>query len=187
MRYIQMIVARKKRKENVAEYILYMWQIEDIIRALDFDAERIHDYVQQGYDLTPALMQETEEWYNDLAVQMQLQDVTESGHVMELVALMNELQQLSDRLLKSSSQSLYASLYYATLPSIVQLREHSGDHDYSEVETCFVGIYGYLSLRAKGEEVSEQTTESIKQFSTFLAMLADRYRSVEEGTLRLEE
>ena len=28
-----MIVARQKKKENIAEYLLYMWQIEDIIRA----------------------------------------------------------------------------------------------------------------------------------------------------------
>ena len=40
-----MIVAEQKRKENVAEYILYMWQIEDTIRALDFDLTRITEYV----------------------------------------------------------------------------------------------------------------------------------------------
>ncbi len=181
-----MIVARKKKKENIAEYILYMWQVEDIIRMLGFDAERIHDYVQKGYNLSPDLMKETEEWYNDLAVQMQLQDVTESGHVMALRAIVDELQELVSRLLKSPSQSLFASLYYATLPSIVGLRERSGSSDYGEVEACFVGIYGYLILRAKGEEVSEQTTASIKQFSTFLAMLSDRYRSIQEGSLHLD-
>lgn len=28
-----MFVAQKLRKESIAEYLLYMWQIEDIIRA----------------------------------------------------------------------------------------------------------------------------------------------------------
>lgn len=28
-----MITASQKRKENIAEYLLYMWQIEDLIRA----------------------------------------------------------------------------------------------------------------------------------------------------------
>ena len=36
-----MIIASKKRKENIAEYILYMWQIEDMIRANDFDISKI--------------------------------------------------------------------------------------------------------------------------------------------------
>lgn len=36
-----MIIASRKRKENIAEYILYMWQIEDIIRANSCDIEQI--------------------------------------------------------------------------------------------------------------------------------------------------
>ena len=27
-----MIIAQQKRKENIAEYLLYMWQVEDMIR-----------------------------------------------------------------------------------------------------------------------------------------------------------
>ncbi len=34
-----MITASQKRKENIAEYLLYMWQIEDIIRANGLDIE----------------------------------------------------------------------------------------------------------------------------------------------------
>ena len=29
-----MIIASQKKKENIAEYLLYMWQIEDIILSL---------------------------------------------------------------------------------------------------------------------------------------------------------
>ena len=36
-----MIVARQKRKENIAEYLLYMWQVEDLIRANRFDMDAI--------------------------------------------------------------------------------------------------------------------------------------------------
>ena len=34
-----MIIARRKRKENIAEYLLYMWQVEDLIRANNFDMD----------------------------------------------------------------------------------------------------------------------------------------------------
>ena len=37
-----MIVAKQKRKENIAEYLLYMWQVEDLIRANQFDLSLIH-------------------------------------------------------------------------------------------------------------------------------------------------
>jgi len=34
-----MIIAQKKRKENIAEYLLYMWQVEDLIRAAGVSPE----------------------------------------------------------------------------------------------------------------------------------------------------
>ena len=36
-----MYIASQKRKENIAEYLLYMWQIEDMIRANGLDIDRI--------------------------------------------------------------------------------------------------------------------------------------------------
>lgn len=180
-----MIIALEKRRENVAEYILYMWQVEDIIRALELDPERIREYVKSGYDVEPALQEQIYHWYRDIADQMVAQQVVERGHISELEELMAQLEETSSKLLRMPSQMLYSALYFKTLPSIIQLRELSGGTALGEVETCFVGIYGYLTLKAKDEKVSEQTEESIKQFSTFLAMLADRFREVEEGHLVL--
>ena len=34
-----MDIALAKRRENIAEYILYLWQIEDLLRALQFSPE----------------------------------------------------------------------------------------------------------------------------------------------------
>ena len=40
-----MIIASQKRKENIAEYLLYMWQIEDMIRANGLDLGKIRTNV----------------------------------------------------------------------------------------------------------------------------------------------
>ena len=37
-----MDIALAKRRENIAEYILYLWQIEDMLRALQFSPEAIY-------------------------------------------------------------------------------------------------------------------------------------------------
>ena len=182
-----MLVAQKKRKENIAEYILYMWQIEDTIRALRFDAEALHDYIQKGYRLPPQEMREVEQWYEEIAMELQLRDAVEAGHLARLDELLLRLQELCDKLLKDPSQTLFASLYYAVLPAVVQLRKHAGGHDYKEVEAAFVAIYGYLTLKNRGAEVSPETEKSVKQFSAFLAFLADRFRGLEEGTFTLTE
>lgn len=178
-----MIVAKKKKEENIAEYILYMWQIEDIIRALEFDEIKLKEYVDAGYRLEPEMMEKVFVWYVMLAQTMQEDGVRESGHMKMLQELMTDLEEFSENLLKDPVQTLYSSVYFQTLPSIIQLRDLSGGNKMGTIETCFVGIYGYLTLKARGEDVSEETTASIQQFSTFLAMLADRYRSVKEGEL----
>lgn len=169
----------------MAEYMLYMWQIEDIIRALELDDAKIKGYVSQGYQLDEEHMDQVLLWYLTLADQMKEQGITKVGHLRELNELMDDLQQLSTNLLREPSQTLYSSVYFQTLPSIIQLRELSGSEDMGEIESCFVGVYGYLTLKARGEEVTEATEGAIKQFSTFLAMLAARYQEVEEGVLTL--
>ena len=47
-----MIIARKKRKENIAEYILYMWQIEDIIRANNLNITKIENNIIQKWEFS---------------------------------------------------------------------------------------------------------------------------------------
>ena len=59
-----MIVARQKKKENIAEYLLYMWQIEDIIRACGGNIDVIQKQIIDGYrGQSPETMNAIREWY----------------------------------------------------------------------------------------------------------------------------
>ena len=44
-----MLIAREKKKNNIAEYILYMWQLEDMLRALKLDMEQVDRYLVAGF------------------------------------------------------------------------------------------------------------------------------------------
>lgn len=35
-----MYISQQLKQQNIAEYLLYMWQIEDLIRANGFDMEK---------------------------------------------------------------------------------------------------------------------------------------------------
>ncbi|MDO4770260.1 DUF4924 family protein [Porphyromonas sp.] len=182
-----MFVAQKKRKENISEYILYMFQIEDIIRALGGDDKAIEDYVSQNYNKEGEPVQDVIEWYLRLRDEMLRSNTISSGHVPMIQSLLIELNVIHQQLLKMPVQSIYSTLYYKTLPSIIQLRTLSNDTQQNEIETCFVGVYGYLTLKMKGKDVSEETLSAIKQISTFLALLADRYCEIEAGNIKLNE
>ncbi len=45
-----MLIAEQKRKENIAEFILYIWQLEDILRAYNFDIETINEHIIKRFN-----------------------------------------------------------------------------------------------------------------------------------------
>ena len=111
----------------------------------------------------------------------------EKGHIQLNKNVIIALTDLHLRLLKSPKEMVYGAAYYKTLPYIVQLRAKSGGEDLPELETCFNAIYGYLLLRMQGKNVSSETQEAIKQISSFLALLAEKYREDMNGDLKLED
>ena len=54
--------------------------------------------------------------------------------------------------------------------------------DESELETALSAVYGYLTLTLKGQEISQETRQSMKQISSFLALLAHRYQMEQTGS-----
>ncbi len=178
-----MLIAQKKRKENISEYLLYMWQVEDLIRANHFDSDEIRRNLVDRYDQPAAVKDEIARWYEELADMMRQEGVMERGHIQLNKNVIIALTDLHLRLLKSPKEMIYGSMYYKTLPYIVQLRAKSGGEDIPEIETCFTAVYGYLVLRMQGKEVSAETLEAIKQISAFLALLAEKYKDDMEGKL----
>lgn len=182
-----MIIARQKRKENICEYLLYMWQVEDLIRANHFDMDEIRDKVIARYNQPDEVKEEIACWYEELIEMMRSEGVKESGHIQLNKNVIITLTDLHLRLLKSPKEMIYGAAYYKTLPYIVQLRAKSGGNDIPELETCFTAVYGYLMLRMQGKEISAETLDGIKQISSFLALLAEKYRADMNGELELED
>ena len=182
-----MFIASQKRKENIAEYVLYMWQVEDLIRANHFDMDEIRDKVIARYNQPDEVKEEIARWYEELIEMMRSEGVKESGHIQLNKNVIITLTDLHLRLLKSPKEMIYGAAYYKTLPYIVQLRAKSGGNDIPELETCFTAVYGYLMLRMQGKEISAETLDGIKQISSFLALLAEKYRADMNGELELED
>ena len=61
-----MIIAQQKRKENICEYLLYMWQVEDLIRANHFDMEQIRQHVVSRYQQPDEVKEKIAVWYEEL-------------------------------------------------------------------------------------------------------------------------
>jgi len=171
-----MIIANKKRKENISEYLLYMWQIEDLIRANNFDIDAIRRTVVSRYDQPDDVKEQIVHWYEDLINMMREEGVKEKGHLQINKNVIITLTDLHLRLLKWPKEMIYGATYYKTLPFIVQLRAKSGGEDVSEIEVCFNAVYGFVLLKMQGKEISPGTEEAVRQISSLLAILASKYR-----------
>ncbi len=182
-----MIIASQKRKENIAEYLLYMWQIEDIIRANNLDIDRIKTNVIDRYDISPSQKKEMTEWYESLIDMMRRENVEKNGHLQLNKNVMIQLVELHQALLKDPRFADYTAEFYKTLPFIVELRSKSGDNKSGEIETCFNALYGMLMLRLESREITPDTQKAIQQISRFIALLAHNFKLDSEDKLFKED
>lgn len=178
-----MYIASQKRKENIAEYILYMWQIEDLVRANGCDIDKIKQNVIAPFNLPPEQAKEMEDWYESLIDMMRTEGVTEKGHLQINKNMLNQLVQLHQALLADPEFPEYSAEFYRTLPYIVELRGKAGDNKVGEIETCFTALYGMLLMRLQKKELTEATANAIRQISRFIALLAKDFHLDEKDQL----
>lgn len=180
-----MLIARSKRKENIAEYLLYMWQIEDLIRACNLNIDTIQVKLIDGYDQPNEVKLEIREWYENLIDMMRLENVAKQGHLQINKNVVIDLIDLHDRLMGSSKEGMYKMTYYKALPLIVELKAKSGKSETEEIETSLNFMYGLLLLRLQKKEISEETLEASKLISDFLRSLSEKYKKDKEEGLDL--
>ncbi len=172
-----MYTASEKKRENIAEYLLYMWQIEDLIRAYGLDIDKIDSETISKYaNLTEEQRREMHDWYESLIDMMRREGVDKKGHLQLNKNVVIALDDLHRRLLADEKFAAYSAEFYKTLPYIVELRAKAGDDKVGEIETCLNALYGILMLRLQGKEISEETMEAVKQISKFMAHLSHYYK-----------
>ena len=170
-----MFIAKELRKKSIAEYLLYMWQIEDIIRAMGCSLPLIRKaYISKFTDYTDEQKEDEIDWFGNLVRMMNEEGKRDQGHLNINDIIVRDLVDLHQRLLQSNKFPIYNAEYYKVLPFIVELRG-KGDKNISEIETCLDALYGIMVLRMQKKEISPETEHAIKEISTFIGMLSDYY------------
>ena len=77
-------MVRKSKKDNIAEYILYLWQLEDYLRAFPEQAEATQEL-------------------SELNEMMHREGVMDGGHVQMADIALNELEELHSTLLNEDA------------------------------------------------------------------------------------
>ena len=172
-----MFIAQKLRKENIAEYLLYMWQVEDLVRAFGVDIDRLQEgYLPRFGDQSTGQQGELHRWYEDIIEMMRSEGVAESGHLQICRNVIINLSDLHARLMASQKYPYYHAAYKKALPLIVELRSKQPvNSERSELESCFELLYGVMLLKMQGREISADTAKAVETISCFLGSLSEYY------------
>lgn len=176
-----MLIAKEKKKSNIAEYILYMWQVEDMLRAFNLNMESVNANIVSRYTVEDQLKKEIFDWYDNIAEIMKREKVEQVGHIQALKNNVDELTELHFYLLYKAGDPIYRGLIMEHANSFVEYRKMSNvDDSVSDVELALQALYGVMMLRLQGKSISAETEKAITGFSKVIACLAARFKEKEE-------
>lgn len=174
-----------KKDENITEYILYMWQTEDIIRSCNFDIGIISERLISTMNIGKKEKNELKRWYATLIEEMEKNNSKKKGHLEEINYLINELTYLHNTLITIFQDNKYIDLYNEATPNIREMQKRSGGTPRNDVETCLIGIYGIVLLKLQKKTVSKNTLDAVRTFIVLMNYLADKYKDMKIGKLDL--
>ena len=126
------------KKNNIAEYILYLWQIEDYLRAFPEQAEAN----QELHDLSDMMHQE---------------NILESGHLQLANNALAELEDLHNDLL--DQEATYRAAMIRLTPALNLLKAKTDRPTMSDVEACLILLYQIMLLNLKKSPISSETQQ----------------------------
>ena len=180
-----MLVAKQKRKENIIEYLLYMYQIEDTIRAVDMNFDVLNEKVISRYNVQDREKEELNKWYRQLMLQMKDDGVEKSGHMIFLQQLANEVNDLHLWLLKQEDLKVYKNEYEKAKPLLLEFQQKIKTSYQTEIDIALNALYYYVLMKMKSHQVHSETKSATGLISGFLKNLAHYFRQYEEGNIRI--
>ena len=180
-----MIIAKEKKTSNIAEYLIYMFQVEDLLRAVKFELSAIEKIVINQFKVSDDEKIEIRNWYAGLIEMMKEEKIEQKGHLQFIINTINDLNELHLRLLNSGTDQKYNQVYQIAKPNIQEFQNRSKSETRNDIEICINGLYSLLLLRLQKKEITKETLASFNTFSEFLAYFSLLYKKYENGELEI--
>ena len=144
----------KSKQNNIAEYILYLWQMEDYLRAFPGNA-----------DATPEL--------HELNEMMHREGIMDGGHLALANNALAELEDLHTTLL--NEDAMYRAAIIRLQPSLNLLKAKTDRPTMSDIEACLLLLYQIMLLRLQKREITPETASVQQQATQVLTFLSRTY------------
>jgi len=182
-----MFVAQQKEQNNIAEYIIYMYQLEDLIRAYKFDIDTIREKIIQPQVKSASLEAEAVKWYEDIIEEMKSRNLERKGHLHRIGEVITELIYLHNTLKDVVEDQKYLDLLNAAEDNIEAFRGKSDLKELHLVEVCFQALYMKLLLKLQGKEIAAESENAFDTMRILLAYLTKGYHQMKKGDMSMFE
>ena len=167
-------IADKKKKENIIEYVLYMYRMEDLLRAYQFEMEDVNAYVLGHKNIDKKDKEETQVWLSNMANQMEEQGIKEKGHLEDVQEIVSQLAKIHWQLLKEEPD--YIAIYRKTQAHLLKLiadtKEDIPEH---EIQVFINTLYGILLNKLNGRKIPLEIMDAAASFGDVLACINIAY------------
>jgi len=176
-----MLIAQQKQKENIIEFLLYMYQIEDIVRSLNCDMDSIKQQLLPSVLQNPSYQAAYELWYSQICEELIRSGKKHKGHLYELEEVFTELTLLHRTLLEIMKDEKYATLVSLAEKSIQEYALKSSMVSSHPVEICLHAMFMKLQLKLRKQTLSDETEKAMDPMRALLAYLGREYKQMKSG------
>ncbi len=172
-----MLLADKKKENNISEYIIYMYQTELLIRNFEFDIEKIKVHVFGNIadeKMSPEEKEKNLAWYQSVLSDMENEGLQKEGHLSYVQEEVEKLSTLSIELLGSNED--YRTIFNAARPAIRENIQASEGLITNPIQACINGVFGLLLARMNGKEIPEAIQQQLEHFGNVLSFLSAESR-----------
>jgi len=178
-----MFIAAQKLEENIAEYLLYMWQLEDFFRGCNLDINCVQEKLIDTANLNEEEARQVRAWYADFISNMKLEGKEQTGHVNELNEILVELTYLHTSLMNLLGDEKYKSIYKQAIPYLNEFKSKAQIADKTDVEVALQALYSKLLLKLNKKDITTSSEEAFKAFAQMIAYLSAKYKQMKAGEL----
>ncbi len=165
-----MVLAEKKKQENLSEYIIYMYQTELLLRSVDLDFDKVKTGVVDSIPQGSVDKGELAAWYADVIAQMHTEGLEKEGH---LSYVQHEVQKLSDLSVQLLGQNEnYRQVFNDARPAIRESIISSEGLVNDPIQACLNGVFGLLLSRMNGITVDQEQLDKVEHFGNVLSYLS---------------
>ncbi len=171
------------QNENVAEYLLYIFQIEALVRTVDLDITRLENELLAPAFTDPSQLEFQLSWYRTIVSEMQQRGLQKEGHLDQVDEILMELIYLHNTLLTILNDEKYKGLCEHANDALQAFKVKSNMANRHDIEVLLHAMFMKLQLKMKKQEISAETEEAFDLFRIQLAYLSKNYQRMKAGEL----